>query len=144
MKVRCIANTGKDLSERSIKAGQLRATEYNGLDLGKIYTVYSMFLLRGRIDYLLSVGDSRLSSWSPAELFEIVDHSLPPSWYFIFKGYETENNNGPVEALWGYKEMVYDLEHNSNLTECEPEDLKIFYQRKAEIDKWQKLKSKKT
>lgn len=113
MKVRCIFNTGESLSRKTIEAGSLRTSEYP-ISIGREYVVYSMFIWKGCLKYLLVESADQSPSWYPAELFEVFDHLLSPIWYFTF-----EKDKNPV-AMWGYKEMIYDPKHYIDLIEYEP------------------------
>ena len=135
MKVKCIANTGEDLSEKTIAVGQLKTTEYD-INIEKIYTVYSMHMWKGILSYLLSDELNDWPFWYPAELFEVVDPLLPMEWYFSFNRYE---NKEPRNAIWGYKEMALDPQHRIDLIERETEALEIFFKRKKEIDEYEEL-----
>jgi len=129
VKVRCIANTGKDLI--------IKTPEKFPINIGEEYAVYSMLMCRGHLNYLLS----NIAHWYPAELFEILDNSLPPTWFFEFSIDEDESFQ---TAIWGYKEMIFNSEHHDALFEREPEALEVFQERKKEIDKWQELRSQKS
>jgi len=128
MNVKCIANTGEYLLEKSVETGELRATKYP-VDIGEVYTVYCMSTWKGCLDYLLSGEDARFSFWYPAELFEVVNPLLPLEWYFTFRTYGGEVR----EAIWGYKEMVSDSKHLVYLIEREQEVVEIFLKRKKSL-----------
>lgn len=135
MKIRCIANTGKDLSKLTIESGQLVTTIYP-LDIGKSYSVYGIDVWRGCIDYLIDIGDH--PGWYPAELFEVVDSVVPSEWHFSFNGY---NQDYPLYGVFGYKEMVFDSKkHNSDLLDWEPAARALFFKRKREIDELEERK----
>lgn len=139
VKVKCIANTGKDLSEKSIESGEHRGVKFD-VDIGKVYVVYSMFIFRGALDYLLSEESTDVPFWYPAELFEVVDSLLSLEWHFTFIGYgENHESKKSLAAIWGYKEMIFDSKHYIDLTEREPEALDIFFKRKREMDEYEEL-----
>jgi hypothetical protein len=129
MKAKCIINSGKSLSKKQISLGN--STEYTReyLEIGEIYTVYGIMIIVGTINYLVSYGLANSPAFEPAEFFKIVEHTLPSQWYYSYYG------EAVVEAIWGYKELALDAQHNIQLTEGETAAMKIFYNRKNEIDK---------
>ena len=139
MKVRCIANTGAALSEKH--GGVNKNCEFC-LEIGRVYTVYSILLSGDTLDYLIS-GYGR-PDWMPAELFEVVDSTFPPEWHFSFRGYEAFCHDDVwgyqylTSAIWGYKEMALDPNHIVKL--FEREDIDIFLERQKEIDERLELK----
>ena len=141
MKVKCIANTGEDLPEESIKAGKLRTTIFP-IEVGKVYIVYGISSWKGRLEYFLDAPVG-VPGWYPAELFEMVDHLLPIGWYFegrkstFFSRFSAPKRN----CIWSYKEMVLIPEHLIELLEAEEsEATEIFQQRKEEIDEYDNLR----
>lgn len=132
VKVKCTANTGKDLSSKSIEAGDLIATEYD-LKIGDVYTVYGISLWKGALQYLTMDKYYTLPFWFPSELFEIVDHMLPFEWYHKFFGYRDEYF---LNAIWGYKELVFDEKHYSGLIDRNDEAVCVFLKRKKEIEEF--------
>lgn len=134
MKVRCIANTGKELSAKSIEAGQLRTSEFQ-LNIGDIYTVYGIALWNGLLVYLTMDKHYTFPFWHPVELFEGVDNALPSKWYHKFYG-NTDGYSGDyfINALWGYKELVLEEGHYNDLIERKGAAVRIFLKRKQEMD----------
>lgn len=131
MKIKCVSNSGKDLSKRNIELGNSPGYIYEELKVNQIYIVYGMIFVKGTVEYLIEAGDS--PTFVPAEFFKVVESLIPPMWHFGFFKEKT------VEAMFGYKELALDEDHNVQLTLRESEkDFKIFYQRKNEIDEWEK------
>lgn len=133
MKVKCIANSGKHLSEKQITF--VNSPEYvrEYLQIGKIYAVYGITLVDNMLLYLIVRGQADSPTFQPAEFFEIVDNTIPPTWYC--------NYFGGSKATWGYKELALDTNHASDLEEREKADaFKIFFKRKQEIDEWEESK----
>lgn len=111
------------------------------LDIGSQHIVYGMSILGGKLNYLISDDiDIPSPSWHLAQKFEIINPLLPPIWYFNFFEY---NDNNPTKPIWGYKEMVFDKEHISDLIEYTSYTKDIFYKRKNEIDEFEDPKIKK-
>ena len=119
--------------------------DFNLLELGKMYNVYSIFLTQQNLKYLIAEeGIVPFPFLSDAVQFEIVDSLLPLEWHFIFRGYKKEYDDpNPLIAVWGYKEMALDPKHYIDLLEREPEALEIFYKRKKEIDEYEELRAQK-
>lgn len=128
MKVKCIANTGIDLSLGTKALGNSNETQFS-IKIGEIYTVYGQHLFKGVLGYLILGTYENLPSWYPVELFEVVDTILPLEWHFKFYGYD---NN--ISSMWGYKELVLDENHHDALLEREDKAIRIFLKRKKEID----------
>lgn len=126
MKVLCIYQNARDISEKSMKVSGTSNTEFS-VSIGNEYIVYGMMLWKGVIKYLI-VGNHDKPSWYPAELFEVKNDSLPLEWYFDFC--ITDN----LEAIWGYSELVHDPEHFDLLQERDSNAIKIFLKRKQEIE----------
>lgn len=131
MKVKCIANSGKDLSGKSLALGYTVESRFDELKIGESYFVYGMHVYEGMISYLLIDEEINRPFWYPAELFVVSDHRLPVEWYFNYYG---DREDYLVSAVWGYKELALDENHHDGLLEREPEDMKIFFARKKEME----------
>jgi hypothetical protein len=78
-------------------------------------------LWKRTINYLtLNIYDHPF--WHPADLFEIVDNTLPLEWYFRFFGY---SENFFLNAIWGYKDLLDPVYYN-NLLELDETAIRIF------------------
>lgn len=129
MKIKCIANSGQHLSKKQITF--VNSPEYirDFLKIGDIYTVYGITLVDNMLFYLIVRGQANSPTFQPAEFFEMVDNTIPPTWYY--------NYFGESKATWGYKELALNASHASDLENREePEAFKIFHIRKNEIDEW--------
>ena len=88
-------------------------------------------MIYGEILYYLIKGTYEdLPSWYPAELFEVIDNLIYMEWYFKF------DSKNELSALWGYWELVFSEEHYNGLINREKKDIKIFLDRKKEIDEF--------
>lgn len=134
MLLKCISNTGKGLSKKTILAGYPESKEFKDIKVDESYIVYGVCFEGDVVLYLLFGKESKFPDWYPAELFEVINPLKPLIWYYNFYGY-----NNYVTAIWGYKELVMDPEHNLNLIEKNKEDLKIFLERKQKIDEYEEL-----
>lgn len=130
MKIKCIGNSGRDLSLKALEAGHFLTTEFD-LKVGDVYMVYGISLWKGIIQYLTMDKQVTLPFWYPADLFVVLDNLLPMEWYYRFFGH-TENCD--LTALWGYRELVLDENHYTALIDRESEAIRIFLKRKREID----------
>ncbi len=126
--VKCVANTGDKLSPNAKALGNSKETTYP-IKIGDRFNVYGQHLYKGVLSYLLLGTYENLPSWYPAELFELEDSLLPLEWYYRYLGYDSN-----LSAIWGYKELVLDVEHHDNLIERNKEAIRIFLKRKKEID----------
>ncbi len=126
MLIQCKNNSAKALSVKALRVSGTDATEFP-LIIGKKYTVFAICLWQGVLKYLI-IGEQNLPMWYPSELFDVVEKTLPFEWYCdIVVGQA-------LEAIWGYKEMVYDNCHFDALQERDSKAVKIFLKRKAEIE----------
>lgn len=126
MKIRCLANTGKTLSETNLRQGCFRESEFQ-LSVGKEYVVYAMCVFENALSYLV-FNDSRQPDWSPAELFAITDHRLPADWRF--------NSWGPdLSGVWGYEELVMSREYFDQLAERDEPAILDFHRRRERMER---------
>ena len=132
MQVKCKYTLGSDLPPKALKGKGFKSTNFN-LEIGALYSVYSIVLINGVVRYLTLDRWQTVPFWYPAELYTIEDPLLPPGWYF--KYFFPPTCVG-VEALWGYKEMIFDSQHFNDLIEREDEAVRTFIKRKEEIDSW--------
>ena len=99
------------------------------LEVGQDYLVAGILLYRSVLTYL--VADARLNPVpAPAGLFEIVDGGLPPHWRFAaFDGLRAtgaETLDRPLQAMWGYDELVENSRHLEALFEFDENALVSF------------------
>lgn len=128
MKIKCKSNQANYLSEKSLCVSGTINTIFP-LEIGKIYIVYSICLWEGTLKFL-TVGEENLPSWYPAELFDVVDKILPLEWYCDVRSGEE------LEAIWGYREIVFDGNHYDGLLEREDNAVRFFLKRKKEIEEY--------
>lgn len=141
MKVRCIANTGEGLSQKTLELGYSSDFKFK-IEVGEAYTVYGMFMWKSSIDYLISEKEGGNPILCPAELFEVVDNLLPIVWYFNFERYKNYKGEDSEKATWGYKELVANPEYYADLVEGKQEALDIFTKRKNQIDEYEEDRQK--
>lgn len=142
MKVRCIKNRGADLRPYEYEIinnddilGRFGATawsEYNEIKIGREYLVMGITLSKGALYYLIDDGED--VDACPYPLFEVVDHTLPASWFF--KALKNTDKKYPYrEAVWGYYEFVFDDSHYEKLVDFDEEAMQIYFRRKRELEK---------
>jgi|APAga8741244001_1050109.scaffolds.fasta_scaffold02488_2 hypothetical protein len=131
MIVKCISNEGYMFSPKSVREGHDLKTIYEELQVNKEYYVYGMILYEEGLKYLIYI-ESEMPAyplWYPAELFEVVDDSLPSDWNYKYNGVIDD----AVAAVWGYKELVSSESHFDGLSEQENKDIELFLRRKKEM-----------
>lgn len=129
MKVKFL-DPGNKLPSSMLKLGYSPKVDLH-LKVGEIYGVYGISIWRNVLHYLLFSTDEMSPSWLPADLFEIVDLRIPFDWYFRYLG---ENAPNELKILIGYKELVAEDQHYINLIELDRGAIRIFLDRKKEID----------
>lgn len=132
MIVKCMYNAGKDLPEETLKIIHFSTTIFQ-LNIGNEYPVYGIAIWKGILNYLTMDKYLDLPSWHPADLFEIVDSELPYEWHHKYYGF-TEGVH--LNAIWGYKELVQEEEHYTELIEREDTAISIFLKRKKEFEEY--------
>lgn len=133
MIVRCISNTGQGLIKVTTDFGYTVDTKFD-FEIGSIYTVYGISSIEGRWGYLFSKKTDEWPGWWPAELFEVIDKYLLPIFYSDIRLRENYKEGENIFAIFGYKEMVFDLWHYDKLNDRHHDVLEIFFKRKSEID----------
>lgn len=131
MEVNCIATEGYLFSMKNVKKGNISKTNFNGIQIGKTYTVYGIVLYEEGIKYLI-YDDYEMANWYPSELFDVTNRKLPLNWYYQFYGYRDFG----VSAIWGYNELVVSEKHYNGLCEQRLDEVAIFLRRKEEMDEF--------
>ncbi|MBI3565282.1 MAG: hypothetical protein HY079_08815 [Elusimicrobia bacterium] len=126
MKVRCIANTGKNLSENNLRRGFSRNSEFP-LTVGQEYPVYGMCVFEGALSFLV-FDDSRRPNWAPVEIFTVVDGRVPSDWSFT-------SWDSTLSGVWGYKELVSSREYFDRLAEHSEPAILDFHRQRERIDR---------
>ncbi len=130
MRIKCIGNNGSYLDKITLqKSGDLKTVEYP-IKIGDEYVVYGQMIYDEVLYYLIKGTYEDLPSWYPAELFEVTNNLIYMEWYFRF------DSKSELSAIWGYWELVFSLEHYDGLIDREKKDIKIFLDRKKEIDEF--------
>lgn len=131
MKVKCLYNTGKNLSQKFLDDGWTKeSTMY--LDINREYIVYGISFFKKDLCMYLITDKYLKPFWCPDEIFEITDSKISSLWHF--KKFEKSDTIYEDWRFCGYYELIYDVFHSNDLMEREPKALDIFYKRKKEMD----------
>lgn len=126
VKVVCRANTGAALTVRFLNIGNSVHSQFGGIEIGRVSTVYGIVSWKGALHYLVIGSPGGYPLWYPADLFSVIDHALPRQWYFRPVGQEQG-----IDALWGYRELVLSDDHYRDLIELESHAIDIFVRNMA-------------
>lgn len=138
MIVKCIANTGENLSQIMFDLGYNKDYKFD-IEIGKIYVVYGASMWKGSLEYLIAEKSTNTPIWCPAELFNVIHKTLSIFWHFNFEKYKNYNGHDSEKAFWGYKELVEDADHYEGLLMKNINALEIFKKRKAQYDEYEGL-----
>lgn len=141
MIVRCISNSGENLLQATADLGYTKEAKFS-FEIGAIYTVYGISCIDNLWSYLFSKEENENPLWWPAELFEVIDHKLPPFFYSDIRVKDNYKGEKNIMAIFGYKEMALNDNHYDYLNERYTEELDIFFKRKKEIDEFQDMQNK--
>ncbi len=131
MIIRCTDNIGAKLLEYGpLPFGIFESSEYGELEIGREYMVMGMVIFDGLLRYI--TDDGELVGAYPWQLFEILDHMLPVSWYF--NSVDLRSSEFPnKEAIWGFYELVFEEKYFEELSELERNAIEVYFKRKKEI-----------
>jgi hypothetical protein len=103
-----------------------------GMQVDREYVVYAISMWKFVLHYLVIPDNTSLPFWYPADIFNVTEPRIPSTWYFAhpFGGHGSE-----VVFELGYEEIVQNQQHSDDLVEREPEAIRVFLARKAEIEK---------
>lgn len=132
MIARCVRNDGASLG--TPERGHYYTTEtIFHVEVGSDYPVLGMSLWETILTVLVCDETGR-PRWHPIGLFEFDHQRLPNDWEFgLFDGIAASGGNALNRrvAMWGYRELVRDLEHSDRLIERDPVALQIFFRELA-------------
>lgn len=133
MKVRCISNSGRDLSPSCLRPswGFTWDKEFP-LVIGKTYQVYAFTLVFGHVwYYICDETYSHYPVWTPSLLFELVDGRVSSFWQLGFLRGNISEEPFPIIA---FKEWVEDSTFYDRLTDGQPLAVETFRQYKKLLD----------
>lgn len=136
MKLRCRANVGSALAEEQRPRGENAQTRYD-LTPGKDYSILGMILWENVLA-LLVADDWGGPGFFPAGLFEREAAQLPSDWHFGVLAGIAATGRGlweqPLQAVWGYPELVEDQGHIDGLGNREAESLSVFRAQQEKVE----------
>jgi hypothetical protein len=128
---RCIRERSEAVPAELLSRGYTPSSQID-LVYGQDYRVYAISIWEGLIHYLVLNDETYRPNWEPAMFFDVVDGRLPSTWKYA---YWRHLPGSRIDAIWGYEEMASsDPEHYTALIEREPSALRVFEDRRAEID----------
>lgn len=140
MKVLCIANTGESLRPyelTTLKKEELGrfettgSTILGGVEIGKVYLVMGIITGQSSLTYLIDDGGIILAY--PYPLFNVIDHKVPPNWFF--RSLKNTDERFPyTETIFGYYELVFDDTHYEKLVEMDEDAHRLYFRRKIELE----------
>jgi hypothetical protein len=136
MKVLCQSTACAEVKGEGWRS--LMQEDRSELVLGAVYAVYGQCLAQDHLMYLVDPdkGHGQVLTWPawyPAELFDVVDATVPSSWAFR-NGHGQVREPAWVTAIWGYPELATSPEHFDGLLECEYDAMPVWVRRRLEID----------
>lgn len=130
MKVQFIDPKG-DLSSDLRRLGYSPTADFH-LKPDTEYLVYGISMWRSVLHYLIIPTSITLPNWLPADLFVIVDPTIPEEWYFRYLG---SNYPSEIKIIMGYKEIALNDDHYFDLIEREQNAVQTFLRRKNDMEK---------
>lgn len=133
MKIKCIANSGKDLPADCLRPvwGITENKEF-AIVIGKTYVVYAFTFLLGYVwYYICDETYSFYPVWNPAPLFTISDHRLSRFWQF---NHFIGNSADQTHMIVAFPEWANDRLYYDRLTSGVVEAVKVFEHYKTQID----------
>lgn len=97
------------------------------ITVSKEYVALGVSVWEG-IVLLLLADDYDLPNWHPLEMFSVSDPKLSNNWFFS----GTAASEQGVQAICGYRELVFDQSHYTALLERDPVALDTFRRVKAQ------------
>lgn len=92
------------------------------------YQVYGIHLHNDVVRYLLELNEGHLN-WYPADQCALKNNTQPIEWYF---NYTQEHG-----ALWGYKALILDPQHEADLLAGKQAALALFNEYKHKVYEWE-------
>lgn len=129
MRVKCVSTEAYQFTYHDVKKGLSNTVTLESLTLGKCYVVYGISIFGEELNYLV-YDDYEMAGWYAAVLFEVESTLLPENWHHRYFG----RNEQELSAIWGYKELVYSMDHYNGILDRVPDEVVLFLKRKREID----------
>jgi hypothetical protein len=120
MKAECVITDGAMLPAYYGSLGYTAETVI-ALKRGKIYEVYGTSVWRSIVSFMV-VDEDDFPTWYPAEVFKVVDDTVPENWFFK---YYPDSQFG-VQAVWGPERLVREDGFYDQLNDRDPSALHVF------------------
>jgi len=124
MLIKCLSNTGNEILQSNLNElnWPRRETVFD-ITPGKVYFVDCITMWRDNVWYYI-IDDNELyyPTWYPAELFEIIDFTMPFFWIF---GLETAYKDR-IYPIISFPEWANDLNFYEKLIGGDEEAIRIF------------------
>lgn len=136
MRVVCKKITSQDINLIEVNTVSSNNFDYNfggyGLELDKEYLVMGIILyFSSQCSYYL-IDVHGKPYWFPYLLFDILENSIPSSWFFINK---RKNIEGNIHIICGFDELCNDEEYYNKLISREEKAMRTYFKRKIELEK---------
>jgi hypothetical protein len=100
MKAECVITNGALLPARYSALGYT-AHVVIALKVGRIYEVYGTSVWHSIVSFLV-MDEDESPNWYPAEVFKIVDDTVPDNWFFKY----FSDDQLSLQAVWGPELLV--------------------------------------
>ncbi len=117
-----------------VKCTKIRAEgnnyDYQFLTVGESYSVYGIIHdLNNQLNFLITTNRDSIPFYAPSDLFIVQDGTIPSS----FKAAIMSFPDGRSRSVISYDELST-YKHHKGLIEQDDEQLKVFFERKKQID----------
>ena len=134
MIARCVRHTGASMGEPERGHYYTAETVFH-VNIGSEYLVMGMSLWETILTVLVCDETGR-PRWHPIGLFEFDSQRLPDDWEFrLLDGIAASGGDALDRrvAIWGYTQLVRDLEHSDRLIMQDPSALQVFFEELAKL-----------
>ena len=120
MKAECVITDGARLPTHYSALGYTAETVI-ALTVGQAYEVYGTSVWRSIVSFLVMDGDE-IPSWYPAEVFKVVDDTVPDNWFFKY----FSDDQLSLQAVWGPERLVKEEGFYEALADGDPTAVHTF------------------
>ena len=120
MKAECVITNGALLPARYSALG-FTAHVVIALKVGRIYEVYGTSVWHSIVSFLV-MDEDESPSWYPAEVFKIVDDTVPDNWFFKY----FSDDQLSLQAVWGPERLVKEEGFYEALADGDPTAVHTF------------------
>jgi hypothetical protein len=132
MIVRCLTTTAGGLPANAYDSNMgINPDTVFPVTPGQAYPVYAITILLGRAWFYIQNDDGLAwPTWTPASVFEILDGHMPASWILNYFRLAPDDQY----PLISFPEWAADHYFYERLVDGEPEAVRIYASRRAEVD----------